>query len=389
MENSYLPIVRQLQNVFLIDWLTIVFHGVTAEDVQGLLSLKGVPWTLSPSFINGYPLDLSFDHIHIRHGADRPEFYDDPSKARSDMGICLDMSGLGCREFESWSCKTWNDLITDVFRCMGVPGARMSVTRLDLAYDDHAGLLNIWQMKRDIEDRNYISKSKKSMIIWSDDQESDIHGLTLEVGSKKSPVLIRIYDKAAERGYRHERHWIRVELQLRQDRALEAFKLLFQRESIGMVASGIIRNYCMFVTPTADSNRARWPIAEYWQRVLDGMEKLRVWYSPGEEYNFSKTENHLIHQYGQIIQVLDQIYPEGLDPLLARSREAHPVLKPKYQAVIDKERAYRQLRDDEIRQLRRQYGFSGPDEFGSYIQTEFAELLAPDPDCLWEVNCDA
>lgn len=389
MENSNLPIVRQLQNVFLIDWLTIVFHGVKVEDVQGLLSLKGVPWNLSTSFINGYPLDLSFDHIHIRHGADRPEFYSDPSKARFDMGICLDMSGQGCREFESWSNKSWIDLISDAFRCMGVPGARMSVTRLDLAYDDHVGFLNIWQMKRDIEDRNYISKSKKSMIIWSDDQETDIHGLTLEVGSKKSPVLIRIYDKAAERGYRLEKHWIRVELQLRQGRAYEAFKLLFQRESIGIVASGVLRNYCMFVTPTSDSNRARWPIAEYWQRVLDGMEKLRVWYAPGEAYNFSKTENHLIHQYGQIIQVLDQIYPEGLEPLLSRSRNAHPVLKPKYQAVIDKELAHRKLREDEIRQIRRQYGFSKPDEIGLYIQTELAELLAPDPDCPWEVNRDA
>lgn len=380
MENSSLPIVRQLDNVFLIDWLTVTFHGLQTWDVQHILGMKDVPWSLNNSFVNGYPLDLNFCHIHIRHGADNPAYYDDPKKARLDMGISLDMSGQGCREFESWSNKSWQDLITDIFRCGGVLGARMKITRLDLAYDDHSGLLNIWRMKRDVEDRNYISKSKKSMIIWSDDQETDIHGLTLEIGSKKSPVLIRIYDKAAERGYKHERHWIRVELQLRQDRAQEAMKLLYQRESIGMVASGIVRNYCMFVTPTADSNRARWPIAEYWQRVLDGFEKLRVWVAPGEEYNFSKTENQLIHQYGQAFQVVYQLSGGSLHNFYSRCCEVHGELKPKYKQVIEKELLRRQLMRDELNELRRKLGFSSPDEFGMYVQSEFVELLADDPD---------
>ena len=383
MENSNSLIVRQLDNVFLIDWLTVTFHGVQTWDVQQILGMKEeVPWSLSTSFVNGYPLDLYFGHIHIRHGADNPAYYDDPKKARNDMGISLDMSGQGCREFESWSNKSWQDLITDIFRCGGVLGARMKITRLDLAYDDHSGLLNIWRMKRDVEDRNYISKSKKSMIIWSDDQETDIHGLTLEIGSKKSPVLIRIYDKAAERGYKHEKHWIRVELQLRQERAQEAMKLLYQRESIGMVASGIVRNYCMFVTPTADTNRARWPIAEYWQRVLDGFEKLRVWVAPGEEYNFSKTKNQLVHQYGQVFQVIYQLSEGGnLDAFYALCCEAHVELKPKYKQVIEEELLRRQLQREKRIELQRELGFSSPAEFGSYIQTNFADLLVEDPEC--------
>lgn len=382
MENSGLPILRNLDNCFLIDWLTVTFHGVKVWDVQQILGMKDVPWTVNHSFVNGYPLDLNFGHIHIRHGADNPAYYSDPKKARLDMGICLDISGQGCREFESWSNKSWMDLITDIFRCGGVQGARMSVTRLDLAYDDHSGLLNIWQMKRDVEDRNYISKSKKSMIIWSDDQETDIHGLTLQIGSKKSPVLIRIYDKAAERGYTQEKHWIRVELQLRQERAQEAMKLLYQRESIGMVASGIVRNYCMFVTPCADSNKARWEIADYWQRVLEGFEKIRIWRAPGEEYNFSKTENFLIEQYGQVIQTFYKIHG-SLDSLLTRSCTVHEHLKPKYQAAIEKEMLRRQLRQNEIESFRKSFGFAAPELLD---QIQFAELLLPDPDCPWEVN---
>ena len=380
LENSGLPIVRQLDNVFLIDWLTVTFHGLQIWDVKEILGMDDVPWSLNHSFVNGYPLDLCFGHVHIRHGADNPAFYDDPRKARTDMGISLDMSGQGCREFESWSKKSWLDLISDIFRCGGVQGTKMSVTRLDLAYDDHSGLLNIWQIKRDVEDRNYISKSKKSMIIWSDDQETDIHGLTLQIGSKKSPVLIRIYDKAAERGYTQEKHWVRVELQLRQDRAQEALKLLYQRESIGMVASGIVRNYCMFVTPTSDSNRARWPISEYWQRVLDGFEKIRIWVSPGEEYNFSKTENQLITQYGQALQTYAAIHG-SLDSLFSRSCEAHAELKPKYKQAIEKEMLRRKRIKDSRTELMHGWGFASPDEFGMMVQASFAELLEPDPDC--------
>ena len=382
LENCLSLIPRQLENVFLLDWVTIVFHGVTEYDVKYFLRLKDVPWQTKTSFINGYPLDLFFDHIHIRHGADRPEFYDDPKKARTDMGVCLDMSGQGCREFESWSEISWFEFITDAFRCMGVPGATMSVTRLDLAYDDHCGLLNIWRIKSDVEDRNYISKSKKSRIIWSDDQETDIRGLTLEIGSRSSPVLIRIYDKAAERGYPKGKHWVRVELQLRKVRALEAFKLLFQRESIGLVASGIIRNYCMFVSPTNDTNRARWPIAEYWQRVLDGMEKLRVWHSPGEEYNFAQKETHLIHQFGQLLQVVAKLETGGIGTLLHKCSQAHPQLKPKYQAVLEKELLLRKIRNDEVAKLRDQFGFV-PQEIIGAVQTDFAELLIQDPDCPW------
>lgn len=390
LENRSLPLVRNLDNVFLIDWLTVVFHGVKVDEVQSILGLTGVNWTHASSFINGYPMDSSFSNIHIRWGADDARFYRDSidkhgtfhsadSKVRADMGICLDMSGQGCRAFEEYSDFSWFELLERIFRF----GGRMSVTRLDLAYDDHSGLLNIWQMYRDVQDRNYISKAKKSLIIWSDDQEKDIQGLTLQIGSKSSPVLIRIYNKAAERGWGPERHWIRVELQLREQRSHEALKLLFQRESIGMVASGILRNYCCFVTPTADTNRSRWPVSDYWLRVLEGMEKLRVWVAPGEPYNFSKSENHLVHQYGQMLQAYAMIH-DSFSSLLDRARLAHPDLKPKYRNAVEAELLSRKLRLEEANAMMREWGFSQPDDMYNYAQANFAELLAEvDKDLPW------
>lgn len=389
LENCNLPIVRNLENVFLIDWLTVVFHGVHVDDVQSLLGLPSVDWQTKSSFINGYPMDTFFSNIHIRWGADDPAFYKDTydknggfhsasSKVRSDMGICLDMSGQACRSFEEFSDISWYDLIDRIFKF----GGRVNVTRLDLAYDDHSGLLNIYRLRRDVEDRNYISKSKKSMIIWSDDQSTDVIGHTLQIGSKSSPVLIRIYDKAAERGYGSERHWIRVELQLRNDRSMEALKHLWVQESVGVVASGIIRNYCSFVTPSFDSNRSRWPVAEYWLRVLEGMEKIRVWVSPGEPYNFSKSENHLVHQYGQMLQAYVMIHG-NISSLVDRARSAHPDLKPKYRSAVEAERLRVKIACDQAAAQMKEWGFDTADDWRIYAQTNFSQLFSDDPNFPW------
>lgn len=362
MENSGLPVVKQpKENVFLIDWFTVVFHGCYVDEVQRILGLESskIPWVSNTSFVNGYPQDTFFDHIHIRWGADDPRYYKDDNfktaeqKARNDMGICLDMSGQGCRTFEEFSYKSWFELLEDIYRF----GGRVSVTRLDLAYDDHFGLLNIWRIRRDVEDRNYRSKSKKSQVHLSDDQAKDIKGLTVEVGSKSSPVMIRIYDKAAERGYK-DRHWVRVEIQLRQERSHETCKRLFQRESIGAVASGLLRNYCVFLEPGNDSNKSRWNVADYWERLLIGMEKIRIWIAPGEPYNFSNTENHLVAQYGQAMLAAERIY--GYSGILAdRARHRFPgKLSPKYEAAIAEELLRKEQRKAAHDALFKDLGFS-------------------------------
>ena len=383
LENLGFPIVRQLDNVFLIDWLSIVFHGVTYFDLIEAMDLTDCPWDTDRKFINGYPMQTSFSHINIRWGADEAMFYQDgydrsgrfktaAERVRTDMGIQLELSGQGCRAFEEFSTISWLDLF-DRFKRLG---CEFRVTRLDLAYDDHSGLLNIWQMKADVEARNYISKSKKSIVIRSDDQLLDVIGLTLQIGSKASPGLIRIYDKAAERGFGSEKHWIRVELQLRDDRSDEAFKKLCAGGSVGELASGVIRNYCQFVVPTSDSNKSRWPEADYWTRCLDGMGKIRVWVAPGEPYNFSKAEQHFVFQYGQFLRCYELIHG-SLSDLSYAALKTTDKLKPKYRAAVQSAKILDMQRKAEIKSLRDQFGFDSPDEF--LKQIELSEYL---------VDCD-
>lgn len=343
-------VLAEQNNVFLIDWLTFVAHGDSVDYLKWLLGLDSasIPWETTEKFRNGYPVQSYWNGITFSYGADNEKYYSDPSKARHDMGVCVNLSGTGCRAFESYGHGDWfrlfsyllrdisSEVVNDLYdrTCGHKPHKSYNVTRLDLAYDDHIGLLSMERLESDVRLRNYVSRAKYAEIVWSDDQNEDLQGMTVQVGSDKSDVKIRIYDKAAERGF-HDRHWIRCEVQLRRDRAFEAVRQLFDTRHIGRCVSGILRNYLTFRIESQDSNKSRWPIADYWDKVLLDMDKISLWVSPGEEYNFSNTEHWLVKQYGQAIVVLDKIHDNPFY-LLDRCKSLFPEyeLSPKYRKFL-------------------------------------------------------
>ena len=345
LENQVvIPLEEVNENVFLIDWLTVTCYGCSVDQIKELLGMTShdIPWEVEEKFKNGYPLQCYWNGVTISYGADDERYYKDPKKVRTDMGICLNLSGKGCRAFESYGHGDWFKLLAEFFTLREYgwhekKGRKYSynITRIDLAYDDHEGVLDMARMRLDLEQRYYLSKAKYAELVWSDDQEHDIQGLTLQVGSDKSDIKVRIYDKAAERGFK-DRHWIRCELQLRDDRARLAAEDLVKQLHIGMTVSGILVNYLTFREPTDDSNKSRWPIADYWQKILVSMQRIKLWINPGESYNFNKTEHWLCKQYGQAIVVLDELHPDNPFHLIDRCKQLFPVadLAPKYKKFL-------------------------------------------------------
>lgn len=354
MENppvTTTAIAEITQPCFLIDWLTFTdFLHTTPQEVMSFLGLPDskIPWVYDQKFRNGYPEHYTWNHITISFGADNERWYDDPAKARHDMGICVNLSGQGCRAFETeggdwlhlfkrfqgdipWAAV--KESAIDFCRVMK-KDRRFNVTRLDLAFDDHTDLIDINRVRYDVEARNYVSRSTYNEILYSDNVKEDIQGLSVGVGSKKSKVYVRIYDKAAERGFK-DRHWIRVELQLRDDRALVAMAEMLHTQHIGRTVAGILRNYLTFRTPSADTNKSRWPIAYYWERVIGQMEKLSLWISPGEPYNISKSEYWLKKQYGQLISTLALI--QDPEQIVKACQDIYPedTLNKKYKQIVD------------------------------------------------------
>ena len=249
---------------------------------------------------------------------------------------------------------------------------RAVFTRLDLAFDDHTGILDINRIRQDVEDRNYTGSPKIASFVWKDHQETDIQGLTVYVGSMKSPIFVRIYNKAAERGF-NDRHWIRVEICMRKDRAMAAVAEILKLQDVGKTFCGVLRNYCCFRESAADTNKSRWPIADYWENLLQGAERIRLWISPGEPYNFQKTEDQLIFQYGQALQAFVAIHG-NIHILLKRSREAHPDLKKKYQMAIDDAKLQQRMYNEQIKKLRLDLGIVNPEDH--WHQLDLAEIQA-------------
>lgn len=305
-------------NLILIDWITVTSRCDDVESFKRILGMtdSGIPWEDMDAYMNGYPHRTFWNGVTILSGS-----------GRDDMGVCLTLSGQGCRTFETYGHGKWAELLT-----LFSSSSDYHITRLDLAFDDHSGILDIDQLRNDTDDGYYTSKSK----YWKVEYGSK--GCCIYFGSPKSDILIRIYDKARERGFDDDRHWIRIELQLRDKRAGAAAQIIIC-SSVGHSMCGILRNYLVFLEPTSDSNKSRWPIADYWQILLDGVGAISLWESPGEDYNISRVEEWLVKQCGGAILTWHQLF--NISDLVYRIKQSGVKLSPKYQRLID-EYSYKQ-----------------------------------------------
>lgn len=261
--------------MLLYDWVSVVFKSYTVEQIISLLGLDEINFESIYGFY-GYADRLYYDGIGILYN---------PHSA--DMGILLEMSGQGCRVFETMGTGDYDGL----FQLVADNKFDMNITRLDVAFDDHVGIFNMATLCKETKKENFISRFRA----WKVTEGSG--GASIEHGSMASDVFIRIYDKAAERK-RVGEHWIRVELQLRKERALN-FALL--SDQLSFKYFGVLNNYLRYVRPTADSHRDRWPMARFWVKFVDHLQKIKLYEKPGMDYNLSDLKEYVFGQAGKSI----------------------------------------------------------------------------------------
>lgn len=300
------------ENIILYDWLSVSSKDPDPQSWFPLLGMEGFPWEEMEHGRNGYRKGLYYGSISI--------MYD----GNENMGTCLEMSGQGCRTFESEGTGDFDGL----FQLFQDRQDLYHVTRLDVAFDDHTGLLDMDQVYRDTDEQLFVSKFRKTVIekVFTDGRP----GITIYHGRKSSEVMFRIYDKAAERNLSEQVHWVRVEMQLRGDRALSFIQ---QPESIGEKFRGVLVNYVRYVEESSDSNKWRWPIKEYWDKLIDGISRIRLYVKPGEEYNIMQLDNFVFSQAGNAISTELEILglPEFIRRLQSRSQE----LPSKYKCLLN------------------------------------------------------
>lgn len=274
------------ENCILYDWLTFTTKCDSIGSLISLLGLASVTFEDMPKGRNGYRSMMTFEGISI--------LYD----GREDMGVCVDMTGKGCRTFESYSSTSWDDLFSALL------WEDYNITRLDVAMDDHTGLLDIDVLRDATDDHHYISKARKWMVQYGSD------GCTIYHGSQQSNMLIRIYDKAAEKCVENQ-HWIRVEMQMRDEIATGFLAGMPGPDSsltFGDHACGVLVNYLRYVEPASGVNMSRWPTAPYWSDFTRAMSSIRCWSAPGVDYDLSHLTNYIINQCGNALDCYLKIF---------------------------------------------------------------------------------
>jgi DNA relaxase NicK len=163
-------------------------------------------------------------------------------------------------------------------RWMNVLGTQF--TRVDLAADDTKGILDMETIRRAVALEYFVSKAKKKPKEIIDYEGV---GRTFYFGRGQSQTQIRLYDKAAEqhaRGKLYVGHWVRVEMQLRAQRADAAVRhILAHPDDWQPQACGWLLNALDFKTVGADSNKSRWATADWWLEFLAVASKERLYIS--------------------------------------------------------------------------------------------------------------
>lgn len=251
-----------------VDWFSCTFKNVKDwREVCGVLCLSYKNFVEQEKGRNGYKKSAVFGSIII--------CYD----GTAEMGVFLDLSGQGCREYEQTFDRTgfsWQSFFGYLL------GFDVNVTRLDLAIDDINGqIFTLKQIENKVKTGCVVSRFKTSRNFEEHCLETGATlGQTLYFG--KSDVMIRFYDKLEEREAKHYaienniNFWLRTELQIRKERAKKACEVISCGGDLGGYVCGILRNYLTFKVKGTDSNRSRWHDCKWWLKFLDNAERLKL-----------------------------------------------------------------------------------------------------------------
>lgn len=257
--NRGADITVPVENRSLLDWVAFT---IKVDDPLAVLETINLPpslFTDSPIGFSGYRKSLRFSNICVYY------------QGREDMGCHVEISGQGCRQLEAqFDDNPWQQLFASVLASQG------KFTRLDLAIDNVDGALCLDKLYQAVQD---LSQVRTLFGEWRRIQKGSFHegqqveGETIYLGSSKSHVMFRVYNKAQESGV--DGHWIRFELQLRDKRANEAAKLFAADGNVGTLAIGIINNYFAIIA-NDDANVSRCTLQSWWSAWLQSTEKIRL-----------------------------------------------------------------------------------------------------------------
>lgn len=208
----------------------------------------------------------------------------------------LDVSGKGCRTIEILNpAFKWRDFFLDYDE--DIRNKTVHISRIDIACDVMDKSLNIDIIREYAMDELYVCRSKVLPDVRYKRTEE------VYFGSPRSDRLLRIYNKALERGL-PDTDWIRLEFQLRNDNATSFYLNWCHLSDIGKLYSGMMLDYLRFVDPgdkdieqiKKNCNQHRLETVWWWRDFLSAAERIPQLYLPDPEFTILNLERYLEKQ---------------------------------------------------------------------------------------------
>ena len=280
----------------LVDWLTFsVKEQDPAKVIREYLGLDPELFQDAGYGLLGYNRVLRFSDICVCYEPRENDFF-------RDMGVCVSMSGNGCRAFETLSKLTQagqDSVFPTLFQLLAADETA-NVSRLDIACDDREGFLNMEEIVEKVQANEINSRmTKRSVIVSFDGTQRS--GSTIYLGAPSSDFRVRIYDKALEEGV--DGHWIRVELVMRHKNAAAFVEQMNSAPSVGKLAAQVVNDKFSFIERD-DSNITRCTVCGWWQSFVDELESVRLVARCVIQHSVERIENWIESQVGPSLAVI-------------------------------------------------------------------------------------
>lgn len=304
-----------MHNYIIYDFLTFSSKIHSTSAIIDFLGLNDIKFETLKGFY-GYQDRLYFDGISIHFNG------------RDKMGICVEMSGKGCRTWEKYGNSDYDALFSEILYNYSDDSEKrnMNITRLDVAYDDFIGVLDLPLLCRETQALHFVSRFKDWSVIYGN------KGISVTHGSMKSNVYIRIYDKRLEQNVQSQiEHWVRCEEQMRKECSLGFIML---KNNIEKKYFDVLNNYLRYIVPSeSDTNDRRLDTAPYWLNFIRSADKASIFHKPADNYSFDKLYSFVNNQLsGSISTYIDILGVEQFLTDINNSRKGKK-LNPKYKML--------------------------------------------------------
>lgn len=294
-----------------VDWIafTVTTNEYVVEDVIKFLGYRADDFTKMPKGGNGYKSMINLSGYPVQILYDGTE----------DMGIHVSISGTAIAEviskyketlvsttpfgnayFVSSADNTYMLEFLSNIRKIG------HISRIDLAIDDIGSkYYTMDDLYKILMDKRVVSKFRNWRHMESRSISSgDCLGSTIYLGSRKSDIMLRVYDKAKEQVSKLKLEdnaesatpWVRWELETKDERANQIVDMLVNLQNLGAVTMGILSNYFRVVILN-DSNKSRCTVDPLWQSFVASVDKLSL-YVPSVPKTLEEKRDWFIRQVG-------------------------------------------------------------------------------------------